>query len=122
MVKLELNGTKRYLNILMFQMVSGRVQYFHLICLVYIYINELIENLEKSGKGCCVDKQFYGVLVYADNIKLLAPSLTALQSMVDTCKMFGDKNGLFFYFLIQRKPCVLNFMRVLNIPLLFNTP
>ncbi len=37
MVKLELNGTKRYLNILMFQMVSGRVQYFHLICLVYIY-------------------------------------------------------------------------------------
>ncbi len=26
------------------------------------------------------------------------------------------------YFLIQRKPCVLNFMRVLNVPLLCNTP
>ncbi len=48
-----------------------------------IYIDELIENLEKSGKGCWVGKQFYDVLVYANNIKLLAPSLTALQSMVD---------------------------------------
>ncbi len=53
-------------------------------------------NLEKSVKGCWVGKQFYGVLVYADDIKLLAPSLTASQSMVDTCKRFGDKNGLFF--------------------------
>ncbi len=35
MVKLELNGTKRYLNILMFQIVSDRGQYCHLICLVY---------------------------------------------------------------------------------------
>ncbi len=61
-----------------------------------IYIDELIENLEKSGKGCWVGKQFYGVLVYADDIKLLAPSLTALQSMVDMCKRFGDKNDLFF--------------------------
>ncbi len=77
-------------------MVSGRVQYFHLICLVYIYIDELIENLEKSGKGCWIGKQFYGVLVYADDIKLLAPILTALQSMVDMCKRFGDKNYLFF--------------------------
>ncbi len=28
-----------------------------------IYIDELIENLEKSGKCCWVGKQFYGVLV-----------------------------------------------------------
>ncbi len=61
-----------------------------------IYIDELIEKPEKSGKGCWVGKQFYGVLVYADDIKLLAPSLTALQSMVDMCKRFGDKNDLFF--------------------------
>ncbi len=39
---------------------------------------------------------FYCVLVYTDDLKLLAPSLTALQYMVDTCKRFGDKNGLFF--------------------------
>ncbi len=44
---------------------------------------------------CWVGKQFYDVLVYADDIKLLAPSLTALQSMVDICKRFADKNGLF---------------------------
>ncbi len=36
------------------------------------------------------------MLVYADDIKLLASSLTALQSMVDICKIFGDKDGLFF--------------------------
>ncbi len=53
------------------------------------------------------------MLVYADDNKLLAPSLTALQSMVDMCKSFGDK---MVYFLIQRKPCILNFMRVLNVP------
>ncbi len=36
------------------------------------------------------------MLVYADDMKFLAPSLIALQSMVDMCKSFGDKNDLFF--------------------------
>ncbi len=46
-----------------------------------IYIDELIENLEKSGNVCWVVKQFYGMLVYVDDLKLLAPSLRALQSI-----------------------------------------
>ncbi len=61
------------------------------------HLNELIEKLEKSVKVCCIGKQFDGVLVYADDIKLLAHNLTALQSMVHMCKHFGDKIFFFFY-------------------------
>ncbi len=87
MVKLELNGTKRYVNSLMFQMVSDKGQYCHLTCLVYI------KKVEK-WKFCFVCEQFYCVLVYTDCLKLFAASLTVLQSMVDTCKSFDNKNGL----------------------------
>ena len=61
-----------------------------------IYIEELIEDLKRDGSGCWIGTHFYGVLVYADDILLLSPSLTSLQSMINTCEAFGEKNGLAF--------------------------
>jgi hypothetical protein len=61
-----------------------------------IYIDELIHNLTSDGAGCWVGPTYYGVLVYADDILLLAPSFNALQHMVDICECFGANVGLNF--------------------------
>ena len=57
-------------------------------------MNELILNVKKEGVGCYIGAEFYGILVYADDILLLAPSLTALQKMLNICTAFGKSTGL----------------------------
>ena len=61
-----------------------------------IYMEELISDLSNEGKGCYVGSQFYGIMVYADDILLLAPSLKALQSMLNICTEFGNRTQLEF--------------------------
>ena len=61
-----------------------------------IYVDELIKDLKTDGRGCWVGAQFYGVLVYADDILLLSPTVSALKSMIKTCEDFGHKTGLEF--------------------------
>lgn len=59
-------------------------------------MDDLIKNVQNEGYGCYVGSQFYGILVYADDILLLAPSLNALQKMLDVCTSFSDVTGLEF--------------------------
>jgi hypothetical protein len=61
-----------------------------------IYMEELISSIKHEGKGCYVGSDYYGVLVYADDILLLSPSLKALQCMLNKCAEFGTKTGLQF--------------------------
>ena len=61
-----------------------------------IYIDELIDDLKHDGRGCWIGSVFYGVLVYADDILLLAPTVSALKSMIKTCENFGNNAGLEF--------------------------
>jgi hypothetical protein len=61
-----------------------------------VYMDELIEELCKSGFGCKIGNVYYGILIYADDIFLLAPTITALQHMLDICAHFSDEKGLMF--------------------------
>ena len=61
-----------------------------------IYMDELIMQLRAEGYGCWQGSQYFGALVYADDIMLLAPSLTSLQKMLDVCSNFGNTTGLSF--------------------------
>jgi hypothetical protein len=61
-----------------------------------IYMDELIADLYSEGSGCWIGTQFYGALVYADDIMLLAPSVSGLQNMIKTCQQFGSRTGLDF--------------------------
>ena len=61
-----------------------------------IYTEDLISKLKLDGKGCWVGSEYYGALLYADDILLLAPSVSALQCMVLKCEIFGKKNGIDF--------------------------
>ena len=42
-----------------------------------VYIDPLIQELRQKGIGCHVGGLFYGVIAYADDIILLAPSRSA---------------------------------------------
>ena len=54
-----------------------------------VYLSELIELLSEQGLGCHLHGQFSGAFVYADDITLLAPTSTALNSMLETCSTFA---------------------------------
>ena len=55
-------------------------------------IDDLLLGLEKLDFGCFIGILFYGVLAYADDIILLAPSLIALRVMLN--------------FILITRPCI----------------
>ena len=61
-----------------------------------IYMDELINRLQKSGVGCRIGKQFYGGFGYADDIHVLCPSINGLQKMIYTCEFFGEEYDVTF--------------------------
>jgi len=56
-----------------------------------VYIDELIQTLARSGYGTYVNGIFTGIVVYADDIFLLASTTSALQAMLDICNRYGEK-------------------------------
>ena len=56
-----------------------------------IYIDELLLRLESKGHGCWIGQQFYGALGYADDLTLLAPTISGLSSMIEECEKFGNE-------------------------------
>ena len=61
-----------------------------------IYIDDLLRSLEVSGIGCFWKHYYVGSVCYADDIALLAPSPSALRSMLDTCISFAEHHHLTF--------------------------
>ena len=61
-----------------------------------IYMDDLIADIVQKGDGCWMGTQFYGILVYADDILLLSPTVSGLQKMLNTCSDFGTSKGLEF--------------------------
>ena len=50
-----------------------------------VYIDELLQHLQKLGVGCNWEKMFVGSLCYADDLALIAPSAHALRRMLQVC-------------------------------------
>ena len=61
-----------------------------------IYINGLIVCLRRSGLGCSIDRFYFGVLGYADDLLLLSASRSGLQAMVSLCEEFAIQKKLKF--------------------------
>jgi hypothetical protein len=51
-----------------------------------LYIDELITTLQRLKLGCHINNCFYGCIVYADDILILAHSFTQMQKMLDVCE------------------------------------
>ena len=61
-----------------------------------IYLDELLLKLESTGVGCFWNSHYAGALAYADDIVLLAPSASALRTLLATCESHGSCLGLHF--------------------------
>ena len=60
------------------------------------YVNDLFTLLRQRGEGCWVQGTFCGIYGYSDDNFLLAPSLHALQCMIDTCEEYAEAHNLKF--------------------------
>ncbi len=71
-----------------------------------VYIDGLLGRLKESGIGCYMGNSYVGGMGYADDIKLLCPSLNGMQQMVDMCVDYADEYNIKFK---GSKSCMLLF-------------
>jgi len=55
-----------------------------------IYIDGLVNLVNKTNIGCKIGAICTGIFLYADDIILLAPSIQAIQSMINLCELELD--------------------------------
>ena len=61
-----------------------------------VYLDLLIKELRQLGVGCHVGGLYMGVVVYADDILLMAPTRGAMQAMLNKCEVYADTNNIMF--------------------------
>ena len=61
-----------------------------------IYIDDLLKEMRRNRDGCWVNNTYVGIIVYADDIVLLSPSIDGLQNMVNTCSGYATRHNLTF--------------------------
>ena len=61
-----------------------------------IYLEPLIDELRDSGFGCHVGQRATNVLAYADDLALLAPTITSLKLLIKICEKFSKEFSLNF--------------------------
>ena len=59
-------------------------------------MDKLLTELKLSHVGCYMGSVFVGAFMYADDLKLLAPSIYALNVMLDICIKFASKYDVLF--------------------------
>ena len=59
-------------------------------------MDDLIMKLRRSGVGCHIGGVFCGVTGYADDLLLLAPSRSAMETMLRICEDYAEENNLEF--------------------------
>ena len=59
-----------------------------------LYIDQIFKDLQDSNLGCMIGDLYYGILGYADDLALLAPSRGTLQLMVTKCERFFSSRGI----------------------------
>ena len=61
-----------------------------------LYCEELFETLRRRHSGCWVRGYYRGIFGYNDDNWVLAPSLSALQDILNTCEEFAASHNLKF--------------------------
>ena len=61
-----------------------------------LYTDSLIERITKSHVGCHIGNVSTSIIMYADDIALLAPTRGAMQKMLTICQDFGESFNLSF--------------------------
>lgn len=61
-----------------------------------VYIDGLVKALRDANDGCWLGDTYFGVLIYADDITLLSPSVSGLSKMLKVCQLFCETRGVRF--------------------------
>ena len=61
-----------------------------------LYVEELFEILRRKRSGCWIQGRFCGIFGYSDDNWLMAPSVDALQDMLETCQEYAQIHNLKF--------------------------
>ena len=61
-----------------------------------LYVNQLTDGLLSCNAGCYINDVCINHVMYADDICLLAPSASAMQSLFDVCYDYGSDNDILF--------------------------
>lgn len=61
-----------------------------------MYMNALIEGLSGTHVGCFVDGVCFNNISYADDMALLAPSVSALRKLLTICEAYAASHGLLY--------------------------
>ena len=61
-----------------------------------VYIDELLDRLQKSGIGCRMGHYYAGALGFADDLILMCPSLYGIRKMLEICEKFAAEYDLIF--------------------------
>ena len=59
-----------------------------------VYIDELLDRLQKSGIGCRMGHYYAGALGFADDLILMCPSLYGIRKMLEICENFAAEYNL----------------------------
>ena len=61
-----------------------------------IYMDDLFSELRRRKTGCWVGDTFGGIVGYADDLLLMAPTVDGLQEMITTCERYAEDHNLVF--------------------------
>ena len=61
-----------------------------------LYMDELLVRLRKLGVGCYIGGVYYGAVIFADDVALLAPCRSAMQQMLSVCEQYAKEHNLVF--------------------------
>ena len=81
-----------------------------------IYVNDLILIFCRAGIGCHMIRLFIACILYADDIALIAPLRSIMQTMIDMCLKYDKEHCLSFNFK-KNKTMIFGKQKSLPIPL-----
>ena len=64
----------------------------------FVYMDDLIVLLRKSGQGCYLASVFVAWILYADDVALLPPTVRGMQTMVNICTSYGNEIAISYNF------------------------
>ncbi len=59
-----------------------------------IYMDALLNRLEIEGYGCWIESHYFWSIGYADDLKLLSPSVHGLRKLTKVCVEFDEEYGV----------------------------
>ena len=61
-----------------------------------VYTNGKFQEMRRMNIGCCIGRNYVGVLGYADDLYLMAPCIDGFQEMLKVCEKYAEAHNLKF--------------------------